>query len=92
LEKVRECEFLWSAVEELDDLEFTEARNLLTGYAGEAVQYLNCRWREIIALLDSERSTEKFTRMLKASGIAEFATAPAVLFSFQAPAVSGTNY
>jgi hypothetical protein len=92
LQKVQKREFLWSAVEELDDSEFTEVRNLFTGYARKAVQYLNSRWEQIIALLDSKRNTEKFIRVFRASGIAEFAAAPAVHATFQSPAASGTNY
>lgn len=51
------------------------------GYARKAVQYFNRRWREIIALLNSKRSTEKFISVFRAAGITEFAATPAVLFN-----------
>jgi len=92
LEKVQEREFLWSAVEELNDSEFTEARKLFDGYARKAVQYLNSRWGEIIALLDSKRDTEKFVRIFRASGIERFQAAPAAASTVQPIAASGTNY
>lgn len=92
LGKVQERGFLWSAVEALDDSEFTEARKLFNGYAREAVQYLNSRWGEIIAILDNKRGSEKFVRIFRASGIERFQAAPTAASTVQPIGASGTNH